>query len=448
MNVDAENVPSTIGNGRYLLDRRIGEGGGGSVYLAHDQTLLRWVAIKRIEILDESSPQAALREAKNLASIQHSNIVTIHDFFFENNGTYVVMEFLQGENIDALQEAMEAYEFVNFARQCLEGLSAAHELGIVHRDIKSGNIMITTSGVVKILDFGLSKPLAEPSLQTLDHNNSILGSIHNMSPEQLCGSLIDKRTDIYSMGCVFYQALTRRFAFNGPNVPAVIAAHLKHDFIPLGLLRPDIPTPLAHWVERLFAFDADQRPSTAIDALRELLALQTQGAEPAQTTPTASVGDSSPILPEPTSETPSNPVSSFAWMMATAIAVLLMVVAGFIFIPRQPAPPPSVPPPQTPSQKPENSLTEGDRVTVTGLVKEVDDKAPPWTLDVKSSNGREWKIFFDKEKIDFSKQLLIKKFQGKNIQVTGTVVKSHRKTLVEIESMNAVKIEDTSTDKN
>jgi DNA/RNA endonuclease YhcR with UshA esterase domain len=135
-------------------------------------------------------------------------------------------------------------------------------------------------------------------------------------------------------------------------------------------------------------------------------------------------------------------------MMATAIAVLLMVVAGFIFIPRQPAPPPSVPPPQTPSQKPENSLTEGDRVTVTGLVKEVDDKAPPWTLDVKSSNGREWKIFFDKEKIDFSKQLLIKKFQGKNIQVTGTVVKSHRKTLVEIESMNAVKIEDTSTDKN
>jgi hypothetical protein len=85
---------------------------------------------------------------------------------------------------------------------------------------------------------------------------------------------------------------------------------------------------------------------------------------------------------------------------------------------------------------------------VTGLVKEVDDKAPPWTLDVKSSNGREWKIFFDKEKIDFSKQLLIKKFQGKNIQVTGTVVKSHRKTLVEIESMNAVKIEDTSTDKN
>jgi len=389
-----------------------------------------------------------LREPKNLASIQHPNIVTIHDFFFENNGTYVVMEFLKGENIDALQEPMEAYEFVNFARQCLEGLSAAHDLGIVHRDIKSGNIMITNFGVVKILDFGLSKPLAEPTRQTLDPNNSILGSIHNMSPEQLCESLIDQRTDIYSMGCVFYQALTRRFAFNGANVPAVISAHLKHDFIPIVMLRPDIPPPLAHWVERLFAFDADQRPASASDALRELLALQTPGAETVHVAPTSSVGDSSPIPPEPSPDTSSNPVSSFAWLIASAIAVLLMVVAGFFFIPRQPAPPPSIRPPQTPFQKPDNSLTEGDRFTVTGLVKGLDEKAPPWTLVVKSSNDREWKIFFDKEKVDFSKQLLIKKFQGKNIQVTGTVVMSHRKTLIEIESMNAVKIEDTSADKN
>ena len=448
MIVDAEQVPLTIGNGRYVFDRQIGTGGGGSVYLAHDQTLNRWVAIKRIEILDESSPQAALREAKNLASIQHPNIVTIHDFFFENNGTYVVMEFLQGENIDALQEPMETYEFVNFARQCLEGLSAAHHLGIVHRDIKSGNIMITSSGVVKILDFGLSKPLAEPSLQTMDHNNSILGSIHNMSPEQLCGSLIDQRTDIYSMGCVFYQALTRRFAFNGANSPAVISAHLKHDFIPLVMRRPDISPHLAHWVERLFAFDADQRPATASDALHELLALQNQGAEAAQTPPLASVGDSSPILPEPTSDTPSNQVSSFAWMMATAIAFLLMVVAGFIFIPRKPAPLPSVPAAQTQLRKAENLPQEGDQITVTGIVTELDEKSPPWTLVVKSSDGRESKIFFDKDKGDYSKQLLTKKFQGKNIQVTGVVVKSQRKLLIEIGSMSAVKIEEKSANIN
>ena len=448
MIVDAEYVPPTIGNGRYMLDRRIGAGGGGSVYLAHDQTLNRWVAIKRIEILDESSPQAALREAKNLASIQSPNIVTIHDFFFENNGTYVVMEFLQGENIDALQGPMEAYEFVNFARQCLEGLSAAHELGIVHRDIKSGNIMITSSGVVKILDFGLSKPLAEPSLQTLDHNNSILGSIHNMSPEQLCGSLIDQRTDIYSMGCVFYQALTRRFAFNGANVPAVISAHLKHDFIPLVMLRPDIPPQLAHWVERLFAFDADQRPATAIDALNELLALQNQDSEAVHAAPTENVEEYSPIPPEPSPETSSKGVSSFAWMMASAIAVLLMVLAGFIFIPRKPATLPSVPPAQSPSRRTDNSLAEGDQVTVIGIVTELDEKGQPWTLVVKSDNGRESKILFDTDKGDFSKQLLLKKFQGKNIQVTGTVVKPHKKPLIEIGSMNAVKIEETSVKKN
>lgn len=446
--MDPENVPQTIGNGRYLIDRRIGSGGGGSVYLAHDQTLHRWVAIKRIEILDETSPDAALREAKNLASIQNANIVTIHDFFFENNGTYVVMEFLQGVNIDALQYPMESYEFVNFARHCLEGLSAAHELGIVHRDIKAGNIMITNSGLVKILDFGLSKPLAEPSLQTMDHNNSILGSIHNMSPEQLCGSLIDQRTDIYSMGCVFYQALTRRFAFNGANVPAVISAHLKHDFIPIEMLRPDIPPQLAHWVERLFSFDPDQRPATANDALQELLALQNPGTEAVHAAPTERVVNSSPIETEPLAETSSKRISSFAWMMASAIAILLMVVAGFIFIPRKSPALPQGSTTQSPSRKADNLLVEGDQVTVTGIVTELDEKSPPWTLVVKSSDGRESKIFFDKDKGDFSKQLLLKKFQGKNIQVTGKVIKSHRKPLIEIASMNAVKIEGKSADKN
>ena len=178
--------PATIGDGRYAVDRRVGVGGCGAVYLAYDTVLNRWVAIKQIETADDISDP--FLEARQLASLQHPNIVTIYDFFRSEGQTFVVMEYIPGQNINELTDPMALDFFTAFARQCLEALAAAHAIGLVHRDIKPANIMLapTPSGSfqAKLLDFGLAKVMSEPSQQTMDHSGAITGSIHTptMSP--------------------------------------------------------------------------------------------------------------------------------------------------------------------------------------------------------------------------------------------------------------------------
>ena len=189
---------ATIGDGRYSIDRRIGVGGYGAVYLAYDTVLSRWVAIKRVDCLDSHSDP--FREARQLASLQHGNIVTIYDFLRSDGEIFVVMEYVPGQNLNELTEPMSLEFFTTFARQCLEALAAAHGIGLVHRDIKPANIMIagTPSGgfQVKLLDFGLAKVLTEPSQQTMDHSGAITGSIHMISPEQLSRQPMDHRADL------------------------------------------------------------------------------------------------------------------------------------------------------------------------------------------------------------------------------------------------------------
>ncbi|MFM8981902.1 MAG: serine/threonine-protein kinase, partial [Spartobacteria bacterium] len=269
--MDAEE-PATIGDGRYAIDRRIGVGGCGAVYLCYDTVLNRWVAIKRVE--PDGGISDPFREARQLASLQHQNIVMVYDFFRTDGDVFVVMEYVAGQNLNELTEPMELEFFTTFAKQCLEGLAAAHAIGMVHRDIKPANIMLagTPSGgfQTKLLDFGLAKVMSEPSQQTMDHAGAITGSIHTISPEQLSRLPMDHRADLYSLGCVFYKALTMRFPFQGDDVPSLIAAHLQHDFPPLAELRPGLPPGLASWVEKLFAFSQDERPQSAAEALLNL----------------------------------------------------------------------------------------------------------------------------------------------------------------------------------
>lgn len=259
------------GGGRYSVDRRVGEGGGGCVFLAFDQTLQRWVAIKTLKHEDGL---IAMNEATQLASLQHQNVVSVYDIFSENGEIFVVMEYVAGWTLDDLPEPMGEGEFREFAAQCLAGIGAAHARGIVHRDIKPSNIMLaeTEQGrrVVKILDFGLAKRMPEPKEQSIDQNGALTGSIFTMSPEQLTGGLIDHRTDFYSLGCVFYKVLTLTLPFQGANVPEVVAAHLQHRHVPLAELRPDLPADLVGWVERMFSQEVDGRPLEAFEAEAEL----------------------------------------------------------------------------------------------------------------------------------------------------------------------------------
>ena len=225
---------------RYTIKGKIGQGGVGAVYRAFDNTLQREVAIKRLLNDDGSEETAAIlvKEAGLLSKLQHPNIVTVYDVGVDDDGGYVVMELIEGETFDATisRGALTAGDFALFVDQTLEALVAAQEIQLLHRDIKPSNVMVSwlPSGrfQVKILDFGLAKLSQTPSLQTVNQSDAIMGSIYFMSPEQFDREPLDARTDLYSLGCLFYYGLTGRYPFNGDSAAEVMIAHIEHDVRP------------------------------------------------------------------------------------------------------------------------------------------------------------------------------------------------------------------------
>ena len=462
--VDSETTPTTIGDGRYAIDRRVGIGGGGAVYLAHDTLLNRWVAIKKvIDGLGQGDGLDAFREARQLASLQHPNIVTLYDFISTDGDLFVVMEYVAGHNIDDLEESMAADFFVDFARQCLEGLAAAHSIGLVHRDIKPGNIMLAAlpSGAfqAKLLDFGMAKVMPEPSLQTMDHAGAITGSIFMISPEQLSRQPIDHRSDIYSLGCVFYQALVGFPPFRGDDVPALIAAHLQHDFTSLADLRPDLPPNVAGWVEKLFSYNKDDRPSTAAEALRELDAIlkpapkprPDSSGKPALANPLAPAQPAKkkktppkeePADPEKPERAPFHRTQNFVIAMAAVGAVCLTLIvlaltghlgggSGKKSISAGKKNNEPAPVQKTEFRSDERSGIKdmlGKKITVTGEIERVeedyqaDPRKPPKEgrfLLFKNSGPRDVMVFFAPQ--TDTGLFGLKKFLGQKIRATGTV---------------------------
>jgi len=264
---------------RYEIKSKVGQGGFGSVYRAIDKRMNREVAIKRINtsdedgMLEEASRQLS-KEAGALASLQHPNIITVYDVGADEDGPYVVMELLSGSPLDDLVDnaPLTWDDFRELAMQTQEALIGAQELDLVHRDIKPANVMLSwlPSGKfqVKLLDFGLAKLTQRPSLQTLNQADSIFGSIFFMSPEQFERSPIDRRTDMYAMGCVYYYALTGSHPFDGATAVEVMSAHLHHDFVPLDEVRPDLPRWVCDWVMWHMNRYPDDRPDSAREALQ------------------------------------------------------------------------------------------------------------------------------------------------------------------------------------
>ena len=198
---------------RYEIRGKIGQGGIGSVYRAFDTKMNREVALKRMAVnddpkLQEQATQQLSKEAGALASLQHPHIVTVYDVGSDDEGPYVVMELISGKTLDELVEIAPLTwpDFRELAMQSQEALIAAQELDLVHRDIKPGNLMLKwlPSGKfqIKIVDFGLAQLMPEPTLQDVDENDAVLGSIFFMAPEQFERGFIDARTDLYAMGCV------------------------------------------------------------------------------------------------------------------------------------------------------------------------------------------------------------------------------------------------------
>ncbi len=330
-------------NSRYRQEELIGKGGAGAVYRGFDTQLERVVAIKRLLVHtgevahdagSQGSAESLINEAKTLSRFRHPNIVTVYDAGVDEQGyPFVVMEYIEGEDLESIiaRQVFAEEDFIQLASESLEALVAAHARGLLHRDLKPGNLMLEAvspeSFRVKLLDFGLAKISQSPVSQTIDQDGSVLGSIYYMAPEQFERKPLDQRTDLYQLGCVLHYALTARHPFDGESGAEVMSAHLNHQIHSLAELRPDLSPLTVSWVDWLTARDPEDRPSTAEEALRHL-----QGP-PAQLATTRTVPRSTapqrPVLRAP-APAPSRDGSHLPWILGGGFVLIAAGVAGFL----------------------------------------------------------------------------------------------------------------------
>jgi eukaryotic-like serine/threonine-protein kinase len=279
--------------GRYQLRDLLGAGGMGEVYRARDTRLEREVAVKILPSHLAEDPMALARferEAKAVAALSHSNILSIFDIGSAEGINYAVMELLEGETLRArlARSALSVREALEIGLSVAAGLQAAHAKGITHRDLKPENIFLTSERGVKILDFGIArmKPAVLPGVGTADSTvagitrpGTLIGTMGYMSPEQARGERVDERSDIFSLGIVLYEMATGRGPFEGVTPSDVIAALLSREPQPLTQLLPEAPVEFERIVSKTLRKERDERYQTVKDLLIDLKSLsQDQGA--------------------------------------------------------------------------------------------------------------------------------------------------------------------------
>ena len=256
----------------YKIIEKLGEGGMGVVYKAEDTKLKREVAIKflphHIQANDEERERLKI-EAQAAAALNHPNIATIHAIEETADELFIVMEYIEGQELKekiGLSNLM-VEEILKIAVQIADGLHAAHEKGIVHRDIKSSNIMITNKGQIKIMDFGLAKVSGNPQLTKL---GTTIGTTAYMSPEQVQGEIADERSDIWSYGVLLYELLTGQFPFNGPYEQAIMYSVLNEDPVPVSQIKEHLPSSLEMIVNKCLEKVREKRYQTISELLSDL----------------------------------------------------------------------------------------------------------------------------------------------------------------------------------
>jgi predicted Ser/Thr protein kinase len=300
-------MPLSVGTrlGPYEILAPIGGGGQGDVYKARDARLNRTVALK---VAKEQFSERFHREAEAVAALNHPHICTLYDV----GPDYLVMEYVEGQ---PLKGPLPVEKAVEYARQILDALDAAHRMGIVHRDLKPANILVMKNGV-KLLDFGLAKAerakatsaSEETVTQAITREGAILGTLQYMAPEQLQGKEVDARSDLFSFGCVLYEMLTGKRAFEGASAPSVIAAVLEREPAPL-----EVSPPLERAVRRALAKDPEQRFQTA----REVKTALEWAMEP---------------------QVENAPKTTRRWRWIAAAALVVGALMGWVAHLRQPAP--------------------------------------------------------------------------------------------------------------
>src|SRR5262245_1180271 len=288
--VAAEAAASRVGQriGPYEIQSLLGSGGMGEVYRATDTRLNRTVAIKFLPAHLSRSPelrQRLEREARAVSSLNHPHICTLYDIARDDDSDFLVMEYLEGQSLaDRLRKGtLPLEQALQYGIELADALSAAHRQGVIHRDVKPGNVMLVKNGS-KLLDFGLAKvsraaasglPAASTWPARTDDDRqtakgTILGTLQYMAPEQLEGAEASSRTDIFAFGAVLYEMVTGRPAFEGKSQASLIASIMTSDPPPVSAVRPVVPHALDHLIQRCLAKDPEERWQSAYDLKREL----------------------------------------------------------------------------------------------------------------------------------------------------------------------------------
>jgi len=260
--------------GRYEVLDKIGEGSMGVVYRARDTALGRVVAVKMLSQelgAEEELHQRFMREAEAVGLLSHPNIVTVYDMGEADGQLYMAMELLEGEDLRYLIEKRVAIPIADRVRiliQICEGVEYAHSKGVVHRDIKPANILVTVGARVKILDFGLARVITRAAIT---RRGVILGTPDYMSPEQAMGKPVDRRSDVFSTGSVFYEFLTMEKPFKAKTLHGVLYQIVSEDPDSIPTIVPEVPMRLAAVVHRMLRKDPEKRYATLGDVRNDLL---------------------------------------------------------------------------------------------------------------------------------------------------------------------------------
>jgi predicted Ser/Thr protein kinase len=338
---------------RYEVGRLLGAGGMAEVFEGRDRLLARRVAIKVLQAQFVRDPSFLIRfkrEAQAAASLSHPNIVAVYDTGSEDGTHFIVMEFVDGRTLKEVIRAEGRIYPERAAEICADvcgALVAAHARGLIHRDIKPGNVMLTPDGKVKVMDFGIARATTS---ETITQTAAVVGTAQYISPEQAQGQTVDYRSDLYSLGCCLYEMLTGTVPFTGATPVAIAYRHVREDPTPPRQLNPDVPAPLEAICLKAMAKLPDNRYQTAAEFQDDLErfrtgrpVLATPLLDPAATTqalsrgdagaePTAMLGgtvaaDRATRYAEPYEEEERR--TSVGWIVVSLLALLLVGLAAF-----------------------------------------------------------------------------------------------------------------------
>ncbi|HKI84327.1 MAG TPA: serine/threonine-protein kinase, partial [Candidatus Krumholzibacteria bacterium] len=343
----------------YEILALLGQGGMGSVYRARDTRLGREVALKVLPPDFAKDPHRRARferEARAIAALNHPNVVTIHSVEEVENQLLLVMELVEGSTLreQMRQDGIPLRDFFELAIPMAEAVSAAHAKGITHRDLKPENIMLDASGRVKILDFGLAK-LLEESFEGSDatlavgkdmtREGNILGTAAYMSPEQAEGKAVDARSDVFSLGIIFYQMITGTRPFTGETSISTISSVLRDDPAPISTIKPTLPRQLSRIIRRCLEKNPERRYESArglrydLEILRdEVLSgehvspREAPSTNPQQSTATFAEPSSASGISTPSLAPGSSPRSRGRTLWFSAIGVLVIVALAVVWM--------------------------------------------------------------------------------------------------------------------